>query len=116
MRELVFFIVVSSFILAIDFYAFQAIKTIFPLQANAGKIAAAIYWSFTVFIIISIITTLMLGQQNIPRVLKIVSMGIFFFGLLAKIFIIVWLFGEDLYRFLNFAFKKFSSLSKAKWA
>ncbi|MEZ4978254.1 MAG: metallophosphoesterase [Chitinophagales bacterium] len=111
MKEIFFFLILTFVVFGIDYYAYQAFKTLFPLQTLSGKIVAGLYWSITLFIIISIVVTAMYGQQNIPKFLKMLTAAIFFFGLLSKIFAITWLFGEDVFRSISFAFKKLSSQS-----
>jgi hypothetical protein len=106
MKELLFFVIAASIIVFVDLYAFQAVKTVFPLDTNLGKIAAFIFWSFTAYLLVTLIATATLGFENIPSSLRKLTGAIFFFGVLAKLFAIVWLFGEDIFRSLAFGFQK----------
>lgn len=98
MDKLLFFLVVGGFIFAVDFYAYQAIKTVFPLQTLIGKTIAFLFWGITAYLLISIVTTLVIGMENIPSGLRKLTAAIFFFGLISKFLIIIWLFGEDIIR------------------
>lgn len=106
MKELLFFLIAACVIIFIDLYAFQAFKTVFPINTHLGKIVAFIFWSFTAYLLVAIIATATLGLDHIPSTLRKLTSAIFFFGLLAKIFAIFWLFGEDLFRTVSFGFQK----------
>ena len=106
MKELLFFVIAASIIIFIDLYAFQAVKTVFPLDTNLGKIGALIFWSFTAYLLVAIIATATIGLENIPSSFRKLTAAIFFFGILAKLFTIFWLFGEDIFRTVYFGFQK----------
>jgi hypothetical protein len=106
MREILFFLIAASFVVLIDLYAFQALKTAFPLSSSLGKLFACIFWSFTIYLIVAIIVTATFGLGNIPAPIRKLTGAIFFFGLLSKTFAIVLLFGEDIYRGLAYGFEK----------
>ncbi len=112
MKELLFFVIAASIIVFIDWYAFQSVKTVFPLDTNLGKMAALIFWSFTAYLLVAIIASASLGMENIPTIIKKLTGAIFFFGLLAKLFAIFWLFGEDLFRTFAFGFQKLFSANQ----
>jgi hypothetical protein len=57
MKEIFFFILVSIFIFLVDLYAFQAIKTVFPMNNISYKIVSILFWSFTAYLFVAILST-----------------------------------------------------------
>ena len=106
MDKLLFFVIAAGLIVLIDMYAFQAFRTVFPLNTGPGKIVAFIFWAFTAYLLVAIIASASLGMENIPSSLRKLTAAIFFFGLLAKLFAIFWLFGEDIFRTVAYGFQK----------
>lgn len=109
MKDILFFLFVASVLFLIDLYAFQALKTVFPFETRVGKISSFIYWGITTFIVLAIIATAIFGMQSIPSVFRKLFAGLFFLGMITKTFAIIWLFGEDIYRFLDAIFQKLFS-------
>lgn len=106
MREIIFFFLIALLVVGIDSYAYQAIRTVFPFQTGTGKVIGIVYWSFTFYILISILSTAMFGMENIPSTLRKLTAAVFFFGMLAKLFTILWLFGEDIFRGAKWLFDR----------
>ena len=101
--KLVFFIL---FYFTVEFYAFQAVKTVFPLDTTKGKLIAAAFFSLTAYLIFVLVLSLIIGFENIPKVMKKVSALFFFLGVLIKLFTCFWLFGEDIFRFFSYGIEK----------
>ncbi|MCB0538146.1 MAG: metallophosphoesterase [Bacteroidetes bacterium] len=116
MKSILFFASFVVFIATVDFYAYQAIKTFFDQNSKTGNIIKIFYWSIPLFLILTIIFISTQGYQNTPLWVKRTAGGLFFFGLLAKFFIIFWLFGEDIYRVSTFLFQKVFGNGEATFA
>jgi hypothetical protein len=89
---------VVLFLLAIDFYSFQALKTILPGEGNGRKIANYVFWGFTLFSIVSYIGFRVLGQAQVPRLFLLFTFSTFFIVYFSKIIVILFLLVEDLSR------------------
>lgn len=94
------------FYFTLEFYAYQAVKTVFPFDSLKGKIITFAFFSLTAFLLLMLVASLSLGYENIPKIMKKIAGLVFFMGLLAKLFACFWLFGEDIYRFLSFGIAK----------
>lgn len=106
MKSIFFFGFFALFIFLIDFYAYQAIKTVFDNNSKTCLFIKIAYWFIPIFLILTIIFISTQGYQNTPLWLKRTAGSLFFFGMLAKFFAIFWLFGEDMYRTTSFLFNK----------
>lgn len=104
MRELIFFTIMALVVVAIDLYAYQALRMVFPFQTTLGKIIGVVFWSITLYLLFAILSTAIFGLQNIPNFMRKLTAALFFFGLLSKIFAIFWLFNEDIFRILKFGY------------
>ena len=104
MREVLFFIIIAGAVLAIDLYSYQALRVVFPFNTTLGKIIGTIFWSVTIYLLMSIMVTALFGLQNIPNFLRKLTAAFFFLGLISKLFAIFWLLGEDLFRTFRFGF------------
>ena len=99
-------IVFIGFVLLIDFYAFQSVKTV-----TKNKVVIAIYWLVSLVVLGNVIY-----QLNTFNNSKGMSQSIMFaFGLLIlsitpKIIALIILFSEDVFRVFKGAFNYFSSL------
>ncbi len=105
-KEIFLFLFLAFVLLCIDFYAFQAFKTVYPLNTHTGKVVATVYWSFTIYMIIISFFVAFFGVDHLPADLRRLTGTIFFFTIFAKFFAIFWLFGEDLIRVFNFFIDK----------
>jgi uncharacterized protein len=91
---------ISLFILfigLIDWYSFQAFKTLFPSQTWV-KIG---YWAFSIFIYLFVIFSFLTFERAAlsPAFGKMISL--LFLSLIPKLIIIAFLFGEDILRFIT---------------
>jgi hypothetical protein len=91
---------ISLFILfigLIDWYSFQAFKTLFPSQTWV-KIG---YWAFSIFIYLFVIYSFLSFERGAlsPAYGKMISL--LFLSLIPKLIIIAFLFGEDILRFIT---------------
>lgn len=94
-----FIVVVSLILFAIDFYAFQAIQTAFNSHETIWyKLGVAVYWLFTIVLVIGLIYMSVKGEDKVSKNFKMIfGLGLFL-SMLSKLFLLLWLFGEDIYR------------------
>lgn len=108
--KLLYFLLFYAFVIALDVYAFQSVNTAFKnKKAWKYKIFSFVYWGVTVFVFLSFFVYFLLGQERLPVNFRIISGSLFFIFLLSKLFAIVWLLGEDIYRVFEFLIKKVTS-------
>ena len=98
------------FVLAIDFYSFQALKTVLPITGNGRKIAGYLFWGFTIFSISNFICFRVLGQSQMPRLFLLFTFSTFFIVYFSKIIVIIFLLFEDLTRLGIFGFSWLKSI------
>ena len=101
------------FVLAIDFYSFQALKTVLPVTGNGRKIAGFIFWGFTIFSIINFISFRVLGQSQMPRLFLLFTFSTFFIVYFSKIIVVIFLLMEDLTRLGIFGFSWLKSIGNS---
>ncbi len=106
MIKLILFII---FYFTVEFYSFQAIRTVFPLDSTKGKVFAVAFFSLTGFLLLLLCLSLIIGFENIPKILKRTAALFFFLGTLVKLFACFWLFGEDIFRFFSYGIEKIFS-------
>ena len=88
----------AAFVLAIDFYFFQAFKSILPDFGFGRKLAVYAFWSFTLFSVLNFFFFRILGQTHMPRLFLLFSFSSFFIVYFSKIIVIVFLLLEDVSR------------------
>ena len=98
-------IIFIAVILAIDFYAFQSLRTV-----TKNKIAFAVYWLLSLFIVINFIYKLANfdNTRGFPQTLML-AFGLLILSIIPKIFALIILFGEDVFRIAKSVFNYFSS-------
>jgi uncharacterized protein len=106
-RSLIPWIILIVTLLA-DFYGFSAVKSAFHNSNEKTKnIAYIIYWSFTVFMVIYFICSLVFNfrENSTPRsrFMTGVFMGIF----VSKLILIIFLLAEDMFRGISYLYNHF---------
>ena len=105
--RLFIFLLFYAIAIGIDIYAFQSVNTVFKnRKAWKYKLFSFFYWGVTVFVFLSFFAYFLLGQEKLPINFRIISGSLFFIFLLSKLFAIVWLLGEDIYRVFDFGIRK----------
>ena len=106
MNRLVFVVFLSLFILAIDFYVFQALKLISSNWSPAWKKGAIYsYWSLTAITIFAIFAYNFWGIQL--RSLRTIILMTTFINVFSKVFASLFLFVDDLTRLGQWAWQYF---------
>ena len=98
-------IIFIAVILAIDFYAFQSLRTV-----TKNKIAFAVYWLLSLSILINFTYKLANfdDTRGLPQTLML-AFGLLILSIIPKIFALLILFGEDVFRVAKSVFNHFSS-------
>lgn len=100
-------VIFIAVVLFIDFYAFQSLKTI-----TRSRIAMIVYWLLS-FIILANFTyefATFNSAHGFPQVLML-AFGLLILSIIPKIFALLILFGEDIFRVTKSAFNYFSKSS-----
>ena len=97
-------IIFVAVVLVIEFYAFQSIKTI-----TKNKIVVAIYWLLSLAILANFTYKLATfnSAHGFPRNLMF-AFGLLVLSIIPKIFTLLILFGEDIFRVMKSVFNYFS--------
>lgn len=107
--RILFFILL---LLALDFYVFQAFKFAFrntslPMQ----KFVFIAFWSLTVFSISVLLAMLIWDWSTWPKVIKTYAGAMVFIITFSKLFIIIFLLTDDIFRVVKWAYDKIFSSS-----
>ena len=94
-----------GFVLFIDFYAFQSVKTI-----TKNKIVYVVYWLISAAVIFNVIYSIKsIGESRGLSQQVMLSFGLLILTLAPKIIALIVLFGEDIFRVFKSGFNYFSS-------
>ncbi len=103
------YIIFTVFVLAIDTYVFQAVRTAVRDSSDlTKKITYAVYWGFTIFALLSVYSTIFFQLHDWPKGLRNVMMGSITVVYSAKLFVIVFLLIDDIQRFFRWVFSLFT--------
>ena len=93
---------VTLFFLAIDWYAFQAFRQLFPSEGPARKILLYAYWILSAGLLLALFFIRLNGLPAQYRMLMVFTMSVFFILFFSKLILSLFLLGEDLFRFISF--------------
>lgn len=102
------FLIPILIVLAIDFYAFQAFRTVFQ-SSTYRTLIYILYWAVSFVTIFFFLSTRVFHVKAIPHTMAAVFGAIMVIALLSKIVIVLFLLGEDISRGIRFVMSKFSS-------
>lgn len=109
MNKAILIPVIALVFLAIDFYAFQVVKTIGPsLNETLRKVVTVIYWSVSAFVIVAFLLYNVLPVDKIPRIARAFVLVAVFANFISKLLLVIFLFVEDLTRLLRWIFQMVS--------
>lgn len=100
-------ILLIALILALDIYAFQAIRFVSRNLSFSRYIYIA-YWTFTAFSILIILASAFYDVQQWPKAFRTYSFAMIFIVSFSKLFIIVFLLADDLIRGIRWIWSKVS--------
>jgi predicted MPP superfamily phosphohydrolase len=95
----------TLFILALDFYSFQALKVLLPASNPVKKVVYFVFWGFTLYSIFVFLYFRLIGQSHMPRLFILFSFSTFFIVYFSKLIVCIFLLLEDAGRlsFLGFS-------------
>ena len=101
--------IISLIFLAIDFYAFQAVKTLGPsLNETWRKGVFIAYWSLTALVIGTFYLYHFLPVDKVPRIARNFMLIAVFANYVSKLFVVIFLLLEDITRLLRWAYQAIS--------
>ena len=104
-------IIFIVFVLLIDFYAFQSVKTI-----TKSKIVYLVYWLVSAAVIFNVIYSInSIGESRGLSQQVMLAFGLFILSFSPKIIALIFMFGEDIFRILKSSFNYFSSNSTTNY-
>ena len=104
-------IIFIVFVLLIDFYAFQSVKTI-----TKSKIVYLVYWLVSAAVIFNVIYSInSIGESRGLSQQVMLAFGLFILSFSPKIIALIVMFGEDIFRILKSSFNYFSSNSTTNY-
>jgi predicted MPP superfamily phosphohydrolase len=110
MNRVLFVTIFSIVFLLIDYYAFQAIKTITSNQSEGiQKVIKTIYFSFTLLVIISIVVYNFGNPDGLGKHARTMLMSFVFINVLAKLFLGLFVFIDDIQRFFRWIVMKLAN-------
>lgn len=110
MNRVLFVAVFSVVFLLVDYYAFQAIKTLTANQSEGfQKVIKSVYFSFTFLVIIAILIYNFGNPDGIGKYARTMLMSFVFINVLAKFFLGLFVFIDDIQRFVRWSIAKLSN-------
>src|SRR4051794_14658906 len=99
MNRIFWILVFTGILILIDFYVFQAVKTVTQgLSTNVRKVWYYVYWGLSGVTVLGIIIFIIIGFENISSQVRNFFLTWVFATFLAKTFIVLFLLIDDLIR------------------
>ena len=112
MNRMLFVFVFSVVFLLIDYYAFQAIKTLTANQSSGfQKAVKIIYFSISYLVVLAIIIYNFGNPDGIAKHARTALMSFVFINVLAKLFLGIFVFFDDIQRLVRWTVMKLSNPS-----
>lgn len=93
----------TLFLLAIDWYAFQAFRQFFPAEGQLRRVLVVSYWVLSVGLLLTLFYFRLLVNPGTNKLSMVFTLSVFFIFLLSKVILCLFLLLEDSYRLLSFA-------------
>ena len=93
----------TIFLLAIDWYAFQSFRQLFPAEGLIRRILVTGYWVLSLALLALLFYFRLLVNPGTNRMAMVFILSVFFIFLLSKIILCLFLLLEDVYRLLAFS-------------
>jgi uncharacterized protein len=107
MNKMFFVPFISIVLISLDYYVWMAVKTAFKKSsARTRDMAKYVFWGFTGFILLGIISYNMLPLHAWKNELRVTFMAMVMISVFSKIFIIIFLLFEDITRFFRWGTNK----------
>ena len=115
MSRIIFFSLLLTVLILIDFYVFQAIKTVTQhIAPSARRIIHAAFWVITIVSLLSILVSQIVGRDGLPPWFRTVFFSLVVIFYFSKIFAVLVLMIEDAVRFAQWAWQQLMGSSVAK--
>ncbi len=103
-RFIITSIIFLTVLVAIDLYAFQAVRTAFKdASIRVQRISTILYWSVTAITVLSFLMAGFINFRAWPDSIRSIIIGVIFLAFIVKLFLVFFLLLEDLSRLLRFA-------------
>lgn len=98
------FIIILLVLLIVDLYFFQAVKTVTSgFSSDKKNLVNYIYWTLCAILYAMVLITAVVGQHNIPKVLRTYFFSFFLIMEISKLLGVIFLIFDDVIRFVRFA-------------
>ncbi|MDN5203470.1 metallophosphoesterase [Fulvivirgaceae bacterium BMA10] len=102
---------ISFILLVIDYYAFQAVKTVFSgSSTDVRQIVSLLYWTITGSLILGLFIYFFGNPDKLSKRFRTIIMVGVFTNVLSKLFVILFLFVDEIQRFGQWAFRSIVSI------
>jgi hypothetical protein len=102
MNRLIWILIFTGLLILIDFYVFQAVKTVTQsFTASSRKAIYFTYWGFNIATVVGIILLLFIGFENVSSQVRNFFMTWVIAMFLAKTFIVLFLLIDDIIRLVR---------------
>ncbi|MEO5675845.1 MAG: metallophosphoesterase [Chitinophagales bacterium] len=112
MSRIINILIVTLILLAIDLYAFQAVRTV---MHNSGihwkRFVAAVYWLISLITLSFLWYVVFFDFYALPKIIRVNLIGALFIFYIPKILIIVFLFIDDVIRLVKWSTSLFTKTS-----
>ncbi|MDX2001965.1 MAG: metallophosphoesterase [Chitinophagales bacterium] len=106
------YLVLTLFILVIDYYSFQAVRTVTrDWSSSTRKVIDIIFWSITAITFLALFSTMVSNPFKWPVALRSYLFATVFLIYLSKLFLVVFLILDDLIRLFRWIFSQFNTSS-----
>jgi predicted MPP superfamily phosphohydrolase len=102
------FVIATLVFIVLDWYGIQAVKTAFASYPDVlRKWILPIWYGLSLLPYLVLLSFLVINPEDMPSPIRNFSLTFLFTALLTKLFLVLFLFGEDIYRGIVFLFMKF---------
>ena len=114
MNRTVGLLVTLVVIILLEWYAFQAFKTVFPSQTESWqKVLRITYWIFTILVILSFLFYNFGNPDALGKHARTFLLSLIFINFLSKFILSLFMLGDDLQRGIRWVVAKFSNPESA---
>jgi predicted MPP superfamily phosphohydrolase len=94
----------TLFLIAIDWYAFQAFRQFFPSTGTGRRWCITAYWLFSAGLLLLLFYFRFLAEPGKHRLLMVFGLSVYFIFLFSKLVLCLFLLAEDVWRVLVLSF------------
>lgn len=110
MNRLLVLLLFTAVVILIDYYAFQAVKTLTTgFSVTSQKVLRLVYFSFTALVVLAIFVYNFGDPDSLARHARTFIMSFIFINVLGKLILALFVFIDDIVRAIRWVIMKFSS-------